>query len=372
MLEKKYKNEYDDTYKPIRKIIANYITLIINCPENFEVCLNRKNIQTEFFKYIQETDEDELIMLLTDIYDTTKIDYSFLSSVFCILFSVIHEENSKILRENQQSPFEQLTKNLKLLLGLFGNCPDIIEAFVNDVNFLPNNLQNGDDFQKRTYLSPYINISLMDCPLDFLKSIFTVHKNQMDIDSILKYRIKKQNDLLDLVTKMIYILFEHSENSRQTLKNWIYSFIKMNMDKIKIYQKNEFLSKNGFTANILFVILNIIFEQEQYLELKHPNELLFYFAKDIEINFSLSNNRIDFGKFERINTESVKEILTNIGGEEQNFVEYNLNTELFFITNTLFEFLIKNVDTQFGQLSSELGNMNETDNGSHAYRNDPK
>ena len=212
----------------------------------------------------------------------------------------------------------------------------------------------------------------MDCPLDFLKSIFTVHKNQMDIDSILKYRIKKQNDLLDLVTKMIYILFEHSENSRQTLKNWIYSFIKMNMDKIKIYQKNEFLSKNGFTANILFVILNIIFEQEQYLELKQPNELLFYFAKDIEINFSLSNNRIDFGKFERINTESVKEILTNIGGEEQNFVEYNLNTELFFIANTLFEFFIKNVDAQFDQLSSELRNISENDNGSHAYRNDPK
>lgn len=372
MLEKKFKNEYDDTYKPIRKIIANYITLIINCPENFEICLSRKDIQTEFFKYIQDTEEDELIMLLTDIYDTTKLDYGFLSSVFSIIFSVIHEENSKILSENQQSLFEQLTKNLKLLLGLFGNCPDTIEAFVNDVNFLPSNLQNGDDFQRRTYLSPYINISLMDSPLEFLKTIFTVHKSQLDIDSVLKYRTKKQNDLLDLVTKMIYILFEHSENSRQILKNWIYTFIKMNVDKIKIYHKNEFLSKNGFTANVLFIVLNIIFDQEQFLELKHSNEFLFHFAKDIEINFSLSNNRIDFGKVERINTDSVKEILTNVGSEEHNFVEYNLNSELFFIANTLLEFLIKNIDNQYGQLSSELGNLHENDNGSHAYRNDPK
>lgn len=371
MLEKKFKHEYDDTYKPIRKIIANYITLIINCPENFEICLSRKDIQTEFFKYIQDTEEDELIMLLTDIYDTTKMDHCFLLSVFSILFSVIHDENLKILRENQQSPFEQLTKNLKLLLGLFGNCPDTIEAFVNDINFLPNNIQNGENFQKKTYLSPYINISLMDSSLDFLKTLFTVNKNQLDIDSILKYRIKKQNDLLDLVTKMIYILFEHSENSRQILKNWIYTFIKMNMDKTKIYQKNEFLSRNGFIANVLFIILNIVFEQEQFLELKHPNEFLFYFAKDIEVNFSLSNNRIDFSKFERINTESVKEILTNIGSEEQNFVEYNLNTELFFIANTLFEFLIKNVDSQFSQISSELGNIQEHNPG-NAYKNDQK
>jgi len=372
MLEKKFKHEYDDTFKPIRKIIANYITLIINCPENFEICLSKKNIQTEFFKYIQDTEEDELIMLLTDIYDTTKMDYGFLSSVFSILFSIIHEENSKILRENQQSPFEQLTKNLKLLLGLFDNCPDTIEAFINNVNFLPSNIQNGYDFQMRTYLSPYINISLMDSPPDFLKSIFTVYKNQMEIDNLLKYRTKKQNDLLDLVTKMIYILFEHSENSRQILKNWIYTFIRMNIDKIKIYQNNEFLSRNGFTSNVLLIVLNIIFEQEQFVELKHPNEFLFYFAKDIEINFSLSNNRIDFAKFERINTESVKEILTSIGSEEHNFVEYNLNSELFFIANTLFEFLIRNLDTQFGQLSSELGNIHENDNGSHTYKNDPK
>jgi len=372
MIEKKFKHEYDDSFKPIRKIIANYITLIINCPENFDIKISTKDIQTELFKYIQDTEEDELIMLLTDIYDTTKLDYSFLSSVFSILFSVIHERNLKILKENQQSPFEDLTKNLKLLLGLFGNCPDTIEAFVNDINFLPQNIQNGNQFHVLTYFSPYINTSLIDYPVDFLKSVFTVYKSQIDIDNTIKYRLNKQNDLLNLLTKMIYIIYEHSENSRQVLKNWIYTFIKLNMDKIKIYHKNEFLSGNGFISNVLFIVLNIIFDQEQYLDLQNPNEYLFSFVKDVQVNFSLSNNRIDFAKFERINTESVKEILSSVGSEEHNFVEYNLITELFFIANTLNEFLIRNVDSQFSQISSELSNLHENDNGSNSYKNDPK
>jgi hypothetical protein len=372
MLEKKFKHEYDDSYKPIRKIIANYITLIINCPENFEVDLTTKNIQTEFFKYMSDTEEDELIMLLTDIYDTTKYDSSFLCSVFSILFSVIHEENLKIISENNFNLLEQLTKNLKLLLGLFGNCPETIEAFINDNNFLPKNLQKGNELQYQSYLSPYINMNIMDSHIEYLKSVFTVYKSQMEIDNVLKYRIKKQNDLLDLVTKMIYMIYEHSENTRQALKNWIYTYIKLNIDKMKIYHKDEFLSKNGFSFNILYIVLNIIFEQETYLQLENPNEFLFLFAKEIQINFSLSNNRIDFGKFDRINTESVKEIVSSIGSEEHNFTEYNLNTELFFISNTLFEYLIRNIDNNYGQLSNELANIQENDNGSHAYKNDQK
>lgn len=372
MIEKKFKHEYDDSYKPIRKIIANYITLIINCPENFELSLSRKDIQEEFFKYIQDTDEEELIMLLTDIYDTTKNDFAFLSSVFSILFSIIHDENLKILNENAQSPFEKLTKNLNLILGLFGNCPDTIEVYVNDVNFLPKNIQNGNQFQYgNTYLSPYLNVSLLDAHIDGLKNIFTVYKSQIEIDNFIKYRNKKKNDFLDMITKMIYIVYEHSENSRQALKNWIYFFINLNMDKIKMYHKDEFLSRNGFIANLIYIILNIIFEAQDYMEIESPNEFIFSFARDIQINFSLSNNRIDFSKFERINSDSVKEILTQIGSEEHNYVEYNLNTELFFIANTLFDFFVKNFDNQYSQISNEYSNFVEND-PNQSFKNDAK
>ena len=177
MIERKYKSEYDDSYKAIRKIIANYITLIINSPENFELNLTNKDIQIEFTNYISDTDEEELVSLLIDIYQTTKNDLNFLSSVFSILFSVIHAENINIVLQNQNNPFEKLTKNANLLISLFGNCPETIEAFVNDNNFLPKNIKNGNEFQHNTFFSMYLNGQLYDSSQQAYPSILTRYSN---------------------------------------------------------------------------------------------------------------------------------------------------------------------------------------------------
>lgn len=176
---------------------------------------------------------------------------------------------------------------------------------------------------------------------------------------------------MDLLLKFIYIIYEYSENSRQALKNWIYSFISFNYDKTKLYHNHANVSKNGFLCNVLFIILRIIFDGEIFNNFKNTGEYLFFLAKNINVNFSLSDNRINFKKFERINTESAKEILETVGSDENNFVEYNINTELFFIGNCLFEYLIKNMDNHITQISNEFSDLQEA-NSNQGYNTDPK
>jgi hypothetical protein len=371
ILEKKFKAEYDETYSQVRKVIANYITLIINMPENFDINLPKNKIKEEIIKYYKETEEDELIMLLTDMQESLKDDVNYLSNVFTYFFNIIHEENLKIILEDNISPYDKLSKNLNFLLSLFSSFPITIEAFINDINFLPlKNIQNGNQFQHSTFFSVYFLVCITDISIENLKGIFPVYKTPFETENFIKYHLKRHNIYMEQLLKLIYIIYEYSENSRQALKNWIYAFITFNYDKTKIYQNHSLLTRNGFLCNVLHLILKIIFEGEFFNEFKNPQEYLFYLSKNINCKFTLSDNRIDFKKFERINTDSAKEILETVGNDENNFVEYCINTELFFIGNVLFDYLIKNMDSNITQVSNQLSELQEGNN--QGYNSDPK
>jgi len=340
-------------------------------PENFDINLPKNTIKEDFFKYYKETEEDELFMLLSDMQESTKDEINSLSNVFTYFFFIIHEENLKILSEEHISPFDKLSKNLNFLLSLFSSFPITIEAFINDMNFLPQkNIQNGNQFQHTTFLSVYFLVCITDIPIESLKTIFPIYKTNFEVENTIKYRLKRHNTYMDLLLKLIYIIYENSENYRQALKNWIYSFISFNYDKTKIYQNHNMLSKNGFLCNVLHIILKIIFEGEIFNDFKNTGEYLFFLAKNVNVNFTLSDNRIDFKKFERINTDSAKEILETVGNDENNFVEYSIHTELFFIGNILFEYLVKNLDNHISQVSNEFSNLQE--GGNQGYNTDPK
>lgn len=343
-------------------------------PENFDINLPKSQIKSELHKYMLESEEDELFMLITDMQESLKDDFSFLTNIFSYFFYIIHEENLKIFSQQntQEAPFDKLSKNMNFLISLFSSFPITIEAFINDSNFLPqkNDIQNASRFQHITYLSPYFLVCITDLPIESLKNIFPVYKTPYEVDNTIKYRVKRHNNFIDLLVGLIYIIYEHSENSRQALKNWIYSFISLNYDKTKIYQNHQALSKNGFLSNVLFVILKIYFEGENFNNFKTAGEYLFFLAKNVNVYFTLSDNRIDFKKFERINNDSAKEILETVGSEENNFVEYSIYTELFFIGNVLFEYLIKNMDTHISQVSNELEDLQE--GSPQQYQSDPK
>ena len=339
-------------------------------PENFDINLPKNSIKNEFLKYYKETEEDELHMLIGDMEESANNDSQYLSKVFTFLFNIIHEENLKILMDDMSNPFEKLEKNINLLLGLFTSFPNLIEAYINDDNFLPQkNIQNGSQFQLATYLSVYLYVNITDLPLENLHAIFPVYKTPLEVENTVKYRIKKNLNYFDHLLNLIYIIYEYNENSRQALKNWIYSLLNFNHDKKKIYQNNQVLSKNGFLFNTLYFILLIFFDGEYYNEFKPNGEYLFFLVKNINVNFTLSDNRIDFKKYERINTDSAKEIIDTVGNDENNFVEYSIYTELYFIANSLFEYLIKNIENQISQITNEFSEMQENNQN---YKSDPK
>ena len=62
--------------------------------------------------------------------------------------------------------------------------------------------------------------------------------------------------------------------------------------------------------------------------------------------------------------------METVGNDENNFVEYCINTELFFIGNVLFDYLIKNMDSNITQVSNQLSELQEGNN--QGYNSDPK
>jgi hypothetical protein len=76
----------------------------------------------------------------------------------------------------------------------------------------------------------------------------------------------------------------------------------------------------------------------------------------IDISFCLGSNKINFNKFERINPERVKEIIT--GQEEKvNNSEFNLTTKLFFSIQSLMTFCIGKLDEDYHKIQSQFGDL---------------
>jgi hypothetical protein len=349
MIEKRFKSEYDNSYKQIRKVIANYITLIINSPENFEIDLSRKDIMIHLTKYLTETDDEEIGFFLMDVYNSTNGDISFLASIFGYIFNIIHTLNI----ENKPHFFnlEKIRRNLNLLTLLFNNCPLSAQVYVQEGQFNPNVL-NGKIFQTSSYLSIYLNMSVFEADINSLRNNLPMNKSMNDLEAITKSYSNKLIEYLNELVNFIYSIFNVNEITRKAVFDWIYRLIELNFEKTKMYQNHSTSSSLGFLLNTLIVLLKIFFDQSTYLKLQYP-EFIFKIISDVDPLFTISNNRINFKKFERVNSDMVKAILEN-EDDDHNNKEYNLNTQMFFIIHTLLSYTLKTFDDEISFISNKL------------------
>ena len=106
----------------------------------------------------------------------------------------------------------------------------------------------------------------------------------------------------------------------------------------------------GLLLNSAFTLLKIFFG-------KNPNDVnIFEVVNNIDISFCLGNNKINFDKFERINPEKVKDIVTQ-QEEKSNNTNYNTHTKLFFMINSLLAFCIGKLDEEYHKIGNQFGDM---------------
>jgi ubiquitin conjugation factor E4 B len=369
MIERRFKSEYDSSYKQIRRVIANYITLVINYPQNFELKLNKKQNIDELRKYLNESDEEELLFLLFDLYNSTFPDISSIASIFGIIFNIIHEDNI----ENKPNFFnlDKVKKNLAILTSLFERCPLTAQVYVQEANFNPalltNYIVNGKNFQAMNFLSPYLNIAIFEADVNLLRNNIPSTK-PTECDTIIKNYTNRLNDYLNTFVTFIYSIYSVNEITRQGLLDWVYKLIVLNFDRTKMYQMLQNCSTLGYLLNVLKVLLKIFFDQQTYLS-KAYSEFIFKTVADIDPLFTLSNNKLNFSKYERVNPDLVKQIIENEEDDEYNYKDYNLTTQLFFIINNIAHLTLKTFDDEITQISQKLEQLyNENKTNDPMYK----
>jgi len=354
MIEKRFKSEYDSSYKQIRKVISNYLTLILNSPENFDIKLNKKDIHTHLSKYFKETDEEELGFFLIDIYNSTVHDFPCMSTVFAYLYNIIHEEN--IESKSHFFNHEKIKKNLFILTSLFERCPNAALVYVQESKFNPfqagNKQINAKFFQFESYIGPYLNLAVFEADMQSIKSNFPVNKSQNEVEAIIKNNTNRLNDYLNDMMQFVISIYSVNKETQTAIFDWIYTVINLNFDRTKMYQMNQNSSTIGFLLNILILVLKLFFEFQGNIynvNLSNINigynNIVFKIIAQIDPLFTLSTNKINFFKYDRVNGDLAKEIINN-DDDEFNLKDFNLTTKLFFVTHTLINLTIKSFDEE--------------------------
>lgn len=356
MIEKRFKSEYDKNYKQIHHYLSNYICLLITTPENFGLHLPRKDSFIVLSKYFEERDLDELGFYLYDTYNSTCHDYHYMQSVFRYYFDYIHKKNI----ESKPSILntETIRKHINILISLFNYCPLTAQVYVDNDMFFPQTKKQGRLFQFDTLLGVYLNISPFEGDMAALRQSININKPKKDLDKLIQSLTYKFNEMLNDVVDLIYAIYTVNEKCKETLFKWIYGVIEGNMERIKLYFQDRTISTNGFILNTIIVLLKIFFDQEKKINMPY-SQFIFLIVSQVDPLFTLSNEKIDFGKIERANPFVVKEILKSENDIKEIIPEsFNPNTELFFIIHMLISFSIQTFFKELNLLYEKLPSLN--------------
>ena len=105
--------------------------------------------------------------------------------------------------------------------------------------------------------------------------------------------------------------------------------------------------------NHSFSLLKIFFDEDRS---NYSDDLIFQIINKIDISYSISNNTINFDKFDRINAEKVKDLI-GIEKEKQNLISQNKITKLFFIIHLILSYFIKTLDDEYAKIANQLNEM---------------
>jgi hypothetical protein len=88
--------------------------------------------------------------------------------------------------------------------------------------------------------------------------------------------------------------------------------------------------------------------------------------EQIDLMYSITTNTVNFSKFDTINSEKAKDIITN-ELEKQNLKEFNITTKLFFLCHVLLSYFVKSLDDEYAKVAEQLSTMYRSN-----MMNDPK
>jgi hypothetical protein len=104
--------------------------------------------------------------------------------------------------------------------------------------------------------------------------------------------------------------------------------------------------------NISYTLLKIFFEKIP----NHNVDNLLAYVDEIDILYSVTNNTINFQKFEVINSDSAKEIINNLT-DKDNSKDFNIITKLFFIIHNIMFYFVKALDEQYTKSAQQLSEL---------------
>ena len=112
--------------------------------------------------------------------------------------------------------------------------------------------------------------------------------------------------------------------------------VNLNLERNKTFINLHSVSTLGFLICLSFVLLKIFFTSENGK--RNDNPIVIF--KEIDLNFCLSSNLIDFSKFCKISNTDMK--------------EFNHTTKFYFIIHILIHYFLKNLDEEYVKILQQL------------------
>ena len=342
IIEIKSRQDFDDKYKEIHRILAYYIGTILTEPEILEIKIDINTRYNTFKKYLKSCNIDELGFILYDIEAEIGDNEKAIKLFFGLYFQYIYEENKDKFRSFLASDsHEVLSKNMSILKTIFINFPYTISLFI-ELSSREKTITNGYMLQKDNYISKYIDVSPYEAEVYQMKTIIDITKPQYETNRIINNWTDKFNKYLDEVADFFIVMYDYDPS--HGILDWAYDIIKFNLDKMKIVKNNKLLSTNGFLMNSIIILYKILFK-----EYNSGIQNEFYYSKfimkivgNIDPLFTLSKDYLPFNKFDRTNPEIVENILNDENCEDIIPKEFNIYTKLFFMVETLISIGLKN------------------------------
>ena len=365
MIEIKFRKEYDHTYKQIHRTLANYIGTLLNDPTIFNKKINENERYESFKKYLSKCDIDELGFILYDIGLGIENDEKALKNVFGFFFKYINEYNKENFKSLIKSNYkESLIKNMTILKSLFIAFPQLIKIYV-DMSLEKKLHYNGRAFQKENYICKYIDVSLIEGDLSDMRSVVNLNKPKREVDIIIDNYTHKLNNYLSEVAEFLIVLF--SKDPFCSVLDWAYELIRLNLDKLKLYQNNDLLASNGFLMNIIIILNKIIFREYEkgFQDEEKYSDFIFKIVGKIDALFTLTEDKIPFSKFDRTNPEIVSAIIKDDNSKDLVPPTFNIYTKLFFIQQIVISIVLKNFMNMVESFSNKVQEKISETNGNY-------
>ena len=354
MIEIKFRKEYDNSYKQIHRILANYICTLLTDPSLLNKNIKENEKYESFKKYLAGCDLDELGFILYDIGLSISSDEKALNIVFGFFFRYIHEYNKENFQNFIKSNYkESLLKNMTILKSLFIAFPQVIKIYV-DISLKNKNFFNGYTFQKENYICKYIDVSPIEGELSIMRSVINLNKPKRESDIIIENYTNKLNNYLHEVAEFLIVMF--LKDPFNSVLDWAYELIRLNLDKLKLFQKNENLSSNGFLMHLIIILNKIIFREYEkgFQDEERYSDFIFKIVGKIDALFTLTENKIPFSKFDRTNPEIVNAIFKEENSSDLVPPTFNIYTKLFFIQEIIISIVLKNFMTMVEKFSRKV------------------